>query len=107
MNHTGDDQTKSRDPRAGLLLGMLIGIALGVSLGAAFDSYPIGFAIGAGVGVSLAMAFSAQRRPASRSLTIVGVLLLLAGVIFFAAVMNLLVPHWWCDYPIFNLLPGC
>jgi hypothetical protein len=86
---------------------MCIGIALGVSLGAAFDSYPIGFAIGAGVGVSLAMAFSAQRRPASRSLTIVGALLLLAGVIFFAAVMSFVLPRLWCDYPILNLLPGC
>lgn len=107
MDHKGDDQTKSRDPRAGLLLGMCIGIALGVGLGAAFDSYLIGFAIGAGIGVSLAMAFSAQRRPASRSMTIAGALLLLAGVIFFAAVMSLQLPRWWCDYPIANLLPGC
>ena len=107
MNQTGNELPKSRDPRAGLLLGLCIGIALGVSLGVALDSIPIGIAIGAGVGVSLAMAFSGQRQEPSRPLTIAGVVLLLVGILVFAVVMSFVLPRWWCDYPITNLLPGC
>jgi multidrug transporter EmrE-like cation transporter len=107
MNQTENGLPKSRDPRAGLLLGLCIGMALGVSLGVALDSIPIGIAIGAGVGVSLAMAFSGQRREPSRPLTIAGVVLLLVGILVFAVLMSLVLPRWWCDYPILNLIPGC
>ena len=107
MSQTADGHSNNRDPRAGLLLGLCIGVALGVSLGVALDSIPIGIAVGAGVGVSLAMAFSGKRQEPSRPLTIAGVVLLLVGILVFAVVMSLVLPRWWCDYPILNLLPGC
>jgi len=107
MNQTPNEQPNSSDPRAGFLLAFCIGIALAISLGAALDSYPIGIAIGAGVGVSLGMAFSGRERESSRPLTIAGVALLLVGIIVLALVMSLVLPHWWCDYPILNLIPGC
>jgi hypothetical protein len=64
-------------------------------------------AIGTGTGVSLGMAFSGRERESSRPLTIAGVALLLVGIIVLGLVMSLVLPHWWCDYPILNLFPGC
>jgi hypothetical protein len=40
-------------------------------------------------------------------MTIAGVLLLLVGIVVLAVIMHLVLPQWWCDYPILNLLPGC
>ena len=107
MNQTGKEQPSNSDPRAGLLLGLCIGVAVGVALGVALDSIPIGIAIGAGVGVSLGTAFSGKRQEPSGPLTIAGVLLLLVGIVVLAVVMHLVLPQWWCDYPILDLLPGC
>ena len=107
MNQIGKEQPSTRDPRAGLLLGLCIGLALGVALGVALGSIPIGIAIGAGIGISLGIAFSGKRREPSRPLTIAGVLLLLVGIVVLALVMHLVLPQWWCDYPILNLVPGC
>jgi hypothetical protein len=36
-----------------------------------------------------------------------GVALLLVGIILLALIMSLALPHWWCDYPVLDLLPGC
>jgi multidrug transporter EmrE-like cation transporter len=107
MNQSANEQPGSRDPRAGLVLGLCIGVALGISLGVALDSIPIGVAIGVGVGVSLGMAFSGRTQEPSRPLTVAGVALLLVGIIVLALVMSLVLPHWWCGYPVLNLLPGC
>jgi len=107
MNERENEQPGSRDRNSRLLLGWCIGMALGVSLGVALGSIPIGIAIGAGVGVSLGMAFSGQRQQPSRPLTIAGVVLVLVGIIVLALVMSLVLPQWWCDYPVLNLLPGC
>lgn len=107
MNPTGKEQPSSRDPHLGLLLGLCIGVALGISLGVALGSIPIGIAIGAGVGISLGIAFSGKRQEPSRPLTIAGALLLLVGIVVLAVLMHLVVPQWWCSYPILNLLPGC
>ena len=92
MKQTPNDLPKSRDPRAGLLLGLCIGVALGVSLGVALDSIPIGIAIGAGVGASLGMAFSGRRQEPSRPLIIAGVALLFVGIFVFAVIMHLVQP---------------
>jgi multidrug transporter EmrE-like cation transporter len=100
-------QQNDRDHNAGLVLAFLIGIALAVSLGAALDNYAIGVAIGAGVGTSLGIAFSRPKQQSSRALTIAGVVLLLVGIIVLGVVMSLALPHWWCDYPVLSLLPGC
>jgi multidrug transporter EmrE-like cation transporter len=107
MTYSADEQPSNRDPRSGVLLGLCIGVALGVSLGVALDSIPIGVAIGAGVGASLATAFSARRQEPSKPLILAGVALLLVGIILLALIMSLVLPHWWCGYPILNLLPGC
>jgi multidrug transporter EmrE-like cation transporter len=107
MNQNGVEQPSNRDPRAGLLLGLCIGVALGISLGVALGSIPIGIAIGAGIGVSLGIAFSGRKQEPSRPLTIVGALLLLVGIVVLAVVMHLVIPQWWCSYPILNLFPGC
>jgi len=107
MNEEENEQPGSRDRNSRLLLGLCIGMALGISLGVALGSIPIGIAIGAGVGVSLGMAFSGQRRERSKPLTIAGILLLALGVVLLALVMSLVRPHWWCDYPVLSLVPGC
>ena len=107
MNQNGVEQPSTRDPRAGLLLGLCIGAALGISLGVALDSIPIGIAIGAGVGVSLGMAFSGPKQEPRSPMTIAAVLLLLVGIVVLAVIMHLIVPQWWCSYPILDLLPGC
>lgn len=107
MDNRTETEQDSRGQNARIALGLCIGLALGISLGLALHSMPIGIAIGAGVGVSFAMAFSCQRQGPSRPLTIVGVVLLLVGIIVLAVVMHLVVPNWWCDYPILNLVPGC
>jgi multidrug transporter EmrE-like cation transporter len=107
MTHSANEQPSNRDPRAGILLGLCIGVALGVSLGVALNSIPIGVATGAGVGVSLAAAFSARKQEPSKPLTLAGVALVLVGIILLALIMSLVLPHWWCDYPALNLLPGC
>jgi len=107
MNQAETQQLPNRDRSRKLLLAMCIGIALAVSLGAALDNYAAGGAIGAGVGVSLGMAFSGQRREPSKPLTLVGIVLLAVGVVLLAVVMSLVVPDWWCDYPIHSLFPGC
>ena len=107
MTHSANEQPENRDNRAGLLLAFLIGIAVAVSVGVALDCLPIGIVIGAGVGLPLGIAFTGQEQQTPRPLTIAGVVLLLAGVIMFAAMMSLVLPRWWCDYPIINLLSGC
>jgi multidrug transporter EmrE-like cation transporter len=107
MDQKPDTQQNTRDRNARMALGLCIGLALGISIGLSLGSIPIGIAIGAGVGVSLGMAFSGRERESSRPLTIAGVALLLVGIIVLALVMSLVLPHWWCDYPILNLIPGC
>jgi multidrug transporter EmrE-like cation transporter len=107
MTHSADEQPSNRDPRAGVLLGLCIGVAIGVSLGVALDNIPIGVAIGLGVGASLAAAFSGRKQEPSKPMILAGVVLLLVGIILLAVIMSLALPHWWCDYPVLNLLPGC
>jgi hypothetical protein len=107
VNQVSNGQHDTRDRSAKMALGLAIGLALGVSLGVALDSIPIGIAVGAGVGVSLAMAFSGKRQEPSRPLIIAGIVLMLLGIFVFAVLMSLVLPQWWCGYPILNLLPGC
>ena len=107
MEPKSDAQQDRRDRNARMALGLCIGLALGISIGLALGSIPIGIAIGTGAGVSLGLAFSRQRQEPSRPLTIAGVVLLLVGIIVLAVVMHLVIPNWWCDYPLLNLLPGC
>ncbi len=100
-------QHKGGDRNARMALGMVIGLALGISIGVSLGSIPIGVAIGTGTGVALGMALSGRQREPSKPLTIAGVALLLVGIIVLALVMSLVLPHWWCDYPVLNLFPGC
>ena len=107
VNQVSNGQHDTRDRSAKMALGLAIGLALGVPIGLALDSIPIGIAIGTSLGVSLGLALSGRRQEPSKPLVIAGVVLLLAGIIVFAAVMHLVLPQWWCGYPILNLLPGC
>jgi multidrug transporter EmrE-like cation transporter len=107
MDQKSDTQHDRRAQNAKMALGLCIGMALGVSLGVALGSIPIGIGMGAGVGAALGIAFSGRKRESSRPLTIAGVVMLLVGIIVLALVMSLVLPHWWCDYPILNLFPGC
>jgi multidrug transporter EmrE-like cation transporter len=100
-------QQNDRDHNARMALGMCIGLALGISIGVSLGSIPIGVAIGTGTGVALGMALSSRERQPSGPLTIAGVALLLVGIIVLALVMSLVLPHWWCHYPVLSLLPGC
>ncbi len=106
MNQRADGQYAGRDT-AKMLLGMAIGIALGLGVGLALDNIAIGAGMGVAIGASLGVAFSGRRREPSKRLTVVGVVLLLMGIVVLAVIMNLVQPHWWCDYPILNLIPGC
>jgi hypothetical protein len=38
---------------------------------------------------------------------IAGIVLVAVGIVVLAVFIHLVVPHWWCDYPVLNLLPGC
>lgn len=107
MSQAGKQQLGSRDRTWRLLFGLCIGAAVGFALGAALNNISVGFVIGAGLGVSLGLAFSGQRQEPSKPLTIAGILLVLVGIIALAWVMSLVQPHWWCDYPVLNLGPGC
>lgn len=107
MEPKSDAQQDSRDQNARMALGLCIGLALSISIGLALGSIPIGIAIGTGAGVSLGLAFSRRSREPSRPLTIAGVVLLLVGIAVLAVLMHLVVPNWWCDYPVLNLFPGC
>jgi multidrug transporter EmrE-like cation transporter len=107
MVQESDTEKNDQDTNARMALGLVIGMALGVALGVALDSIPIGIAIGAGIGVSLGAAFSGRRPEPSRPLTVAGVVLVLAGVLVLAVMMHLVLPRWWCGYPVLNLLPGC
>jgi multidrug transporter EmrE-like cation transporter len=107
MNPESNAQQESRDQNARMALALCIGLALGISIGLALGSIPVGIAIGVGAGVSLGLAFSRQRQEPSMPLTIAGVVLLLVGIIVLAVVMHLVIPNWWCDYPVLNLFPGC
>jgi len=107
MDNRTDTLKDSRGQNARIALGLCIGVALGISIGLALGSIPIGIAIGAGVGLSLGLAFSRQRQEPSRPLTNAGIVLLVVGIIVLAVVMHLVVPNWWCDYPVLNLIPGC
>jgi len=106
-NNSTDPQQDGRDRSARVALGLCIGLALGISVGVALGSIPIGIGIGAGVGAALGIAFSGRKREPSRPLTIAGVVLLLVGIVVLALFMSLVLPRWWCDYPILNLFPGC
>jgi H+/Cl- antiporter ClcA len=107
MDENTDAQPNRPNRNARMALGMCIGLALGISIGLSLGNIAIGIAIGAGAGVSLGMAFSGRERDSSRPLTIAGVALLLAGIIVLVLVMSMVLPRWWCDYPILNLFPGC
>jgi hypothetical protein len=106
MNQGADAQYAGRDT-AKMLLGMAIGIALGLAVGVALENIAIGAGMGVAIGTALGVSFSGRRREPSKPLTVVGVVLLLVGIVVLAVVMNLVYPHWWCDYPVLNLIPGC
>ena len=106
MNQGANRQYTGRDP-AKMLLGMAIGIALGLAVGVTLDNIAIGAGMGVAIGTALGVSFSGRRREPSKVLTVVGVVLLLMGIVVLVIVMNLTYPHWWCDYPVLNLIPGC
>lgn len=107
MNQRVNGQDTGRDAVAKMGLGMVVGMALGFGVGLALDSIAIGAGIGAALAVSLGIAFSGRRREPSKPLTIASVVFLFVGIVVLAMIMHLVQPHWWCDYPVLNLIPGC